>query len=374
MIQELYGAFDWMLALQIGFKILLAILLGGLVGWERERRNMPAGIRTFILVSVGSCTFTVLSSIGFIGGDPSRVAAQIVSGIGFLGAGVMIQRKGTIYGLTSAAGIWSIAAVGMAVGTGNYFLAAFGAVAIYVILGLLRKVFKAQVTASTCRTLNTLLRQVRNRISEMGDLAASALVDAVQAVIQDDHELAYRIVEGDEQINHLRYQVEQECLGILRTHQPQKVQLRTVVAAIHIATNLERMGDYAKEIALVRLQMDHEPLLASLDETLPMANQVSELIKQVLIAFVNDDVETARTMCKRVLAIDETYQEIVVGVTRKMTEKRTKHFERGSRLLDIAYNLKRAAERVTNIAEQIVFVRTGALAEIDPEELAAGRR
>ena len=130
MFEGLYGAFDWTLGLQIGTKILLALVLGGLIGWERERRKMPAGVRTFILVSVGSCMFTILSSVGFSGGDPARVAAQIVTGIGFLGAGVMIQRKGTIHGLTSAAGIWSMAAVGMAVGTGNYFLAVFGAVAI----------------------------------------------------------------------------------------------------------------------------------------------------------------------------------------------------------------------------------------------------
>jgi phosphate transport system regulatory protein PhoU len=369
MFEGVYGMFDWTLGLQIGSKILLALVLGGLIGWERERRKLPAGVRTFILVSVGSCIFTILSSVGFSGSDPARVAAQIVTGIGFLGAGVMIQRKGTVHGLTSAAGIWSVAAVGMAVGTGNYFLAIFGAGSIYVVLGLLRQVFKAQVSTATRRTLNTTLRQVRNRITAMGDLAARAIRDAVEAVNEGDHDLAYQVVEGDAHINRLRYQVEEECLGILRTHRPQDTQLRTVIAATHIATNLERMGDYAKEISLVRLQMGDEPLLASLDKTVSMADKVSDLIQQVLVAFAKDDVETARAMCKQVTSIDEIYEEIVVAVTNKMTEKRTKHFERGSRLLTIAYDLKRAAERVTNIAEQIVFVRTGALAEIDPEDL-----
>ena len=159
MIGRLLGTFDLWLAAEIAGQVLLALVLGGLVGIERERRKIPAGVRTFMLVSAGSCIFTILSLRGFPGGDPARIAAQIVSGIGFLGAGVMIQRKGTVLGLTSAAGVWAIAAVGMAVGTGNYFTAIFGALAIFVVLGLVRRWFKAEVSRATRQT--TVLRTAR---------------------------------------------------------------------------------------------------------------------------------------------------------------------------------------------------------------------
>jgi putative Mg2+ transporter-C (MgtC) family protein len=368
MIAELLGTFDLQFAMQIVLKIVLAILLGGIVGLERERRHRPAGVRTFTLVSVGSCVFTILSYHGFPGGDPSRIAAQIVSGIGFLGAGVMIQRKGTIYGLTSAAGIWAIAAVGMAVGTGNYFLAIFGDAAIYVVLGLVRQWFKADVARSTRRTLNTALRQVQGRIGMMGDLVITAIQAAVDALVHDNHELAHHVIEDDEQINQLRYQVEEECLQILRTHYPEKIQLRTVLAATHVATNLERVGDYAKEIAQIRLQMGHEPLAVPTTLITTMIEQIKTMLRQVVTAFSEDDVQTAKRISQQLPVLDQAHDAFVEMVSEKMSEKKPKHFARGASLIRVAYHLKRAGERAINIAEQIIFVRTGALRELDHEE------
>lgn len=144
MFSHLLGLFDSALALQITLKIGLALLLGGLVGLERERHNMPAGVRTFMLVSVGACMFTILSFR--FGGDPARVAAQIVTGIGFLGAGVVMQRGKTVHGLTSAAGIWSVAAVGMAVGMGDYFLAA-----VLFLTGIQRRAPESSLTRGSVR-------------------------------------------------------------------------------------------------------------------------------------------------------------------------------------------------------------------------------
>ena len=367
-MESLLGTLELGLALQIAVKILLALLLGGMVGLERERRKRPAGVRTLMLVSVGSCIFTILSYQGFIGGDPGRVAAQIVTGIGFLGAGVTIQRKGTVYGLTSAAGIWAVAALGMAVGTGNYFLALFSTAAVLAVMGLLRQWFKADAALSTRRTLNTALRQVRRQIALMGNLADRAINDSVRAVVEDDHDLAHRVIEGDEQINRLRYQVEEGCLEILRTHGPGKIQLRIVLAAVHVATNLERMGDYAKEIARIRRQMEHEPLLKPVSQIPVMADQVRDMLQRALAAFAEDDVEAANSIAKEIAIVDTTYDDIVETVTGMMSEKRSVHFERGTCLLDVVYHLKRAGERVINIAERIVFVRTGALEEIDREE------
>jgi phosphate transport system regulatory protein PhoU len=368
LVRQVLGRFDPWLAVEMGGQILLSLLLGGMVGWDRERRHMPAGVRTYMLVSFGSCVFTILSHRGFPGSDPARVAAQIVVGVGFLGAGLLVQRKGTIYGLTSAAGIWAVAAVGMAVGTGRYFVAVFSALAVYIVLAVLRRWFKAELIRSTRRTLNTALRDVRAQIQTMGRLVARAITSAVQAALQDDHLLAYQVVEADEEVNQLRYQVEETCIDILRTHNPQTIQLRTVLAATTVATNLERIGDYAKEIAQVRLDLGHEPLVGPVEQLSAMAERDSVLIQESVRAFAEDDVEAAERIRDRVTAIDQDYDEMVDTVIETMTDKKTRHFARGAGTRNIAYHLKRTAERVTNIAERIVFVRTGALAELETEE------
>jgi phosphate transport system protein len=209
---------------------------------------------------------------------------------------------------------------------------------------------------------------VRSNITTMGNLVEQAIGDAVQAIVQDDHELAMRVIAQDEQINELRFQIEKECVEILRTHQTAKIEMRTVLAAGQVATNLERMGDYAKEIAQIRLQLGHEGFDIALEPLVEMARAATELLEHALAAFVRDDVEAAQRISGEICRIDALYDHIVAAVTEKMTEKKTRHFERGSALMTIAYDLKRVGERTLNIAERIVFVRTGALEEIDRAE------
>lgn len=108
------------------FKLLLSMVLGVLVGLERKRKGQIAGVRTFALISMGACMAMLLSIyvpqiyLGLKNGDPGRIAAQVITGIGFLGAGAMIHMKGSVRGLTTAAGIWMTATIGMAVGVGMY--------------------------------------------------------------------------------------------------------------------------------------------------------------------------------------------------------------------------------------------------------------
>lgn len=117
MKSEMSGLFDW----EMSVRLLLAAILGGLIGWEREHVHRPAGLRTNILVALGSALFTILSYTAFGSqADPSRVAAQVVVGIGFLGAGTLVQTREWVKGLTTAAGLWTVAAIGMACGIGAY--------------------------------------------------------------------------------------------------------------------------------------------------------------------------------------------------------------------------------------------------------------
>ena len=117
--------------IEIVVRLALAGLLGGVMGLERELRGYPAGIRTLALVTLGSCLFTDLSQL--LGGD-DRVAAQIVTGIGFLGAGVIFREGVSVHGITTAATIWAAAAVGMAIGLELYVVGGLGALIVFIIL------------------------------------------------------------------------------------------------------------------------------------------------------------------------------------------------------------------------------------------------
>ena len=128
--------------LQLAGRLAAGLVLGAVIGLERELHRQPAGFRTHSLVALGAALFTIVSAYGFAGDgvDPTRIAAQIVSGIGFIGAGTILQHRGNIRGLTTAASLWSVAAIGMAAGAGLLVMAVIGTVLILVVLALLDRV------------------------------------------------------------------------------------------------------------------------------------------------------------------------------------------------------------------------------------------
>src|SRR5262249_3091479 len=137
-----FPTISWQAAL---LRLALATVFGALVGLERERRERAAGMRTLALVSLGSALFMLISAYGFsefrgsnaVGLDPSRLAAQVVTGIGFLGAGTILLRRRTIHGLTTAAAIWAVAAIGLACGIGQIAIATVALVLTLVVLAAL---------------------------------------------------------------------------------------------------------------------------------------------------------------------------------------------------------------------------------------------
>lgn len=128
------------------FQLIFSMLLGSIVGFERRRRGQSAGVRTFSLIAMGSTLAMILSIYvpqryeGVLDGDPTRIAAQVISGIGFLGAGAIIQMKGSVRGLTTAAGIWMVSALGMAIGAGMYVVGVIATLLILFILVLLERI------------------------------------------------------------------------------------------------------------------------------------------------------------------------------------------------------------------------------------------
>ncbi len=125
------------LQLESIIKILIAVLVGGFIGLERESANRPAGLRTHILVCVASALVMDMNLImaqTFVNADPMRLGAQVISGMGFLGAGTIIKEGATVKGLTTAAGLWSVACLGLVVGAGQYLMAIFATLVMLITL------------------------------------------------------------------------------------------------------------------------------------------------------------------------------------------------------------------------------------------------
>lgn len=163
---------------EIMIRLLLAAILGAAVGLERERKNWTAGMRTHMMVCLGSSLMMLVSSFGFVDPlknnhvelDPSRVAAQVVSGIGFLGAGtIMFLRQGIVRGLTTASGLWTVAGVGLACGGGMYFAALTATGFALTILWVLQPVEKKLVQRYTHRMLRLTLIDTANPIQLLQD-------------------------------------------------------------------------------------------------------------------------------------------------------------------------------------------------------------
>lgn len=179
LVTALQGS-DW-LRLDLALRLMLASVLGGVVGLEREASGKPAGFRTNLLICVGAALLTDLSiSVSLMAdpaetnADPARIAAQIVSGIGFLGAGTIIQARGSVVGLTTAATLWVVAAIGMAVGAGEYVEAIGTTVLVIIALILLGRVETWFTREPPERTLQVTMAAE----PEMPERVASALRDA----------------------------------------------------------------------------------------------------------------------------------------------------------------------------------------------------
>jgi putative Mg2+ transporter-C (MgtC) family protein len=157
-------------ALRLG----LALALGGLIGWQRESAEKPAGFRTHILVCVGAALFTLISAVGFFGtgADPARVASNIVVGIGFLGAGTIWRTGVTVQGLTTAASLWTVAAIGTAVGVG-YYAGAILTTAIVAAVLTLFKGFEARIPRRGVGHLSLVIADRPGQIGRVGTLLGS---------------------------------------------------------------------------------------------------------------------------------------------------------------------------------------------------------
>ena len=207
---------EWQTQAVLFLRLLLACICGGTIGYERQNRLKVAGVRTHLIVALGAALMTEVSKYGFwdvlgaegIGLDPSRVAAQIVSGVGFLGVGIIFVRKKEVNGLTTAAGIWTTAGVGMALGAGMYLIGIASAVLILVVQIVLHRNHKwlpfymGERIVFELEDGDATLRYVRDKLAEnhIRILGTKAKRDAETGYYRIEFELR---VSGVEKMNEL---------------------------------------------------------------------------------------------------------------------------------------------------------------------------
>jgi phosphate transport system protein len=197
----------------------------------------------------------------------------------------------------------------------------------------------------------------------MGQNVENAIELAMTALVEGDLSMAHEVMANDETINQLRFKIEEACLVLIATQQPTAGDLRAVVAVMHIVVELERMGDHAAGIAKTVTLMQEEPILKTLKKIIKMADLSEKMLKDCLQAFVKRDYEWAKQIAAQDKAMDDLYRSVFDKLLSVMAENK-KMIPRATYLMWCAHNLERIADRVTNIAEQVIFMSTGAMGEL----------
>ncbi|MFQ5858521.1 MAG: phosphate signaling complex protein PhoU [Anaerolineae bacterium] len=209
------------------------------------------------------------------------------------------------------------------------------------------------------------LDEVLGNLLAMGDLVDNAIMRAVQSLAEQDADLAQQVIAGDRRVNQSMYDLEEKTLVLIATQQPLAGDLRTLMSATSIATELERMGDYAEGIANITLRGFDKPLLKPLIDIPRMAELGRELLRGQLQAFIDRDVERARMLAARDDEIDELFDQVYRELLTFMAED-PRTITRATHLIWVAHNLERIGDRTTNIGERVVFLVTGKVVELNP--------
>jgi phosphate transport system protein len=216
-------------------------------------------------------------------------------------------------------------------------------------------------------TFEQELQRIQDEVLVLGSMVEKAITESVESLKRRDPEAARRLIIEDRMLNEKRFAIEDDILVLIATQQPMAVDLRILAAALEITTELERIGDYAKGIAKINLMMGEEPLLKPLIDIPRMAEKARDMLHQALEAFVQRDVDLARAIPNEDDEVDALYNQVYRELlTFIMNDPST--IDQATYLLWTAHNLERAADRVINICERVVFTVTGKMMEMDADE------
>lgn len=207
------------------------------------------------------------------------------------------------------------------------------------------------------------LQRIQNEVLVLGSTVENAIVESVDILKRRDKEGSRRLIREDRLINEQRFTIERDALILIATQQPMAGDLRILAAVLEIATELERIGDYAKGIAKINLMIGDEPFIKPLIDIPIMAQKARDMLHQALEAFVNQDVDLARAIPRRDDEVDALYNQVYRELlTYILADPRT--IDQATHLLWVAHNLERAADRVTNLCERVIFTATGEMVEL----------
>jgi phosphate transport system protein len=207
------------------------------------------------------------------------------------------------------------------------------------------------------------LREIQNDVLAMGSMVEKAIDRSVTALKQRDLKLAQEIIDNDQMIDRRRFEIEENCVELIATQQPMASDLRTIICVLSIITELERIGDHAEGIAKIVIMIGNEPPLKPLIDIPRMAENTGNMLRRSLQALVDRDAEAAKKIAAEDDEVDQLYTQVFRELLSFMVED-PKTITRATRLIWVAHNLERSADRVTNICERVVFNVTGRMEEI----------
>jgi phosphate transport system protein len=223
----------------------------------------------------------------------------------------------------------------------------------------------------TRTTFHKEIREIQDEILVMGSMVNKAILQAIATLQNRDLTQAKQVIADDQKINHKRFEIEDKCIQLIATQQPIASDLRTIVTVLNIITELERIGDYAEGNAKIAIMIGEEPPLKPLVDIPVMAEKTVDMLDSSLIAFINHDINTARKIGAEDNLIDNLYAHVFHELLAFMAND-PKTITRATRLMRVAHNLERSADRITNICERITFMVTGEMEEINGPKVLAG--
>ncbi len=207
------------------------------------------------------------------------------------------------------------------------------------------------------------LRAIIDDMLTMSSMVGKNILRSVEALKNRDMELARQIMADDQNVNSIRFKIEEDCIQLIATQQPMASDLRGILAGVLMTQGLERIGDYAVGNARVVVMIGNEPPLKPLIDIPRMAEKAVDMLNRAMAAAIHRDVEAAKKIAAEDDEVDALYHQVFRELLTYMMED-PRNIARAERLLWVAHNLERAADRVTNICERVIFVVTGKMEEI----------
>lgn len=208
------------------------------------------------------------------------------------------------------------------------------------------------------------LREIQNEVLAMGSMVEKAIGRSIEALKERDLDKAQKVIADDQKINKKRFTIEEKCVELIATQQPMAGDLRAIICVLNIITEIERIGDHAEGIAKIVILIGDEPPLKPLIDIPRMAEKVNDMLHRSLNALINRDDDTAKQIVIEDNDVDNLYDQVFRELLTFMAED-PKTITRATRLIWVAHNLERSADRVTNICERVVYMVTGKMEELE---------